>query len=524
MLVFQTLLGLLAASLALVVVARKLHVPSAVALVVGGMALAFVPGVPTITLQPEIALALFLPPLLQLSAYRTDWSAFRVNLVPILLLAVGAVVFTAGAVAIVAKQLLPGIPWAAAIALGAIIAPPDAVSATSVLKGFRLPKRIVSVLEGESLINDASALILYRFAVVATLAGSVSLADASLSFLMSAAGGAASGLAVGWITLWIMLRLDDRLLEIVITFLSAFASYFVAEALDVSGILAAVACGGLMGRRQLELAARTRLEANSAWEFVEFVLVSLVFMLIGLQLRGITARFTEIDVGQLAVLALSVAATLIVSRMLWVFATFYPVTTLWKAIKGVGLDPPLGHPAIIGWAGMRGVVSLAAALALPLDFPSRDVIIFLAFCTILATLVLQGTTLGFLIRRLDVTDSEIEAVTPGVVTARKEVAAAALGALSEKLEDPKHGDVAEALVQDFQERVAHADRMDDNAEDAQQRMGTQLELRTAALEAARAKLLEQRDKLDGETLATLVQELDLEEEQIRVATGSNKQT
>jgi CPA1 family monovalent cation:H+ antiporter len=380
------------------------------------------------------------------------------------------------------------------------------------------------VLEGESLINDASALILYRFAVVATVAGSVSLAEASLSFLLSAAGGAASGLAVGWIAHWIVLRLDDRLLEIVTTFLSAFASYFVAEAINVSGILAAVACGGLMGRRQLELAARTRLEANSAWEFVEFVLVSLIFMLIGLQLRGITDRLTDFDVSRLAVLALAVSATLIASRMIWVFATFYPVNKLWMVLKGENLSPPLSHPTIIGWAGMRGVVSLAAALALPLAFPSRDVIIFLAFCAILATLVLQGTTLGFLIRRLDVKDPEIGTVTPGVVTARKEVAEAALGALSEKLEDPEHGEVAEALVEDFQERAAHADRMDDNAENEQQRLEVQLELRTAALEAARAKLIEQRDKLDGETLATLVQELDLEEEQIRVAMGSTKQT
>jgi CPA1 family monovalent cation:H+ antiporter len=522
MLVFETLLGLLAASLALVVIARSIRVPSAVALVIGGMTLAFVPGVPGITLQPELALALFLPPLLQLSAYRTDWTLFRENLTPILLLAVGAVVFTAGAVAVVAKQLIPDLPWAAAVALGAIVAPPDAVSATSVLRGFRLPKRIVSVLEGESLINDASALILYRFAIVATVAGSVSVADASLSFLLSAAGGAASGLGVGWIAHRIILRSDNRLVEIVITFLAAFASYFVAEAVNVSGVLAAVACGGFMGRRQLELAARTRLESNSAWEFVEFVLVSLIFMLIGLQLRGITDRLAEYDLGRLAALAFTVSFTLIASRIIWVFATFYRPITLWRAIKGDKLNPPVGHPTIVAWAGMRGVVSLAAALALPFAFPSRDVIIFLAFCSILATLVLQGTTLGFLIRLVDAKDDEIGTATPPVVTARKEVAEAALGALSEKLEDPEHGDVAETLVEDFKERVAHAEHMDVDAEGAQQRMESELKLRTAALEAARAKLVERRDELDGETLATLVQELDLEEEQIRVATGANQ--
>ncbi|MDP8915808.1 MAG: cation:proton antiporter, partial [Pseudomonadota bacterium] len=195
MLVFETLLGLIAASVALTLLARKLRVPSAVMLVLGGMGLALAPGLPEVKLEPELALALFLPPLLQASAQRTDWQQFRSSLLPILLLAVGAVLFTAAAVAVVIKQLAPALPWAAAVALGAIVAPPDAVSATSVLKNFKLPRRIVTVLEGESLINDASALVLYRFAVTATLAGSISLAQASWSFLLTAAGGAATGLA-----------------------------------------------------------------------------------------------------------------------------------------------------------------------------------------------------------------------------------------------------------------------------------------------------------------------------------------
>ncbi len=519
MLVFETLLGLIAASVALTLLARKLRVPSAVMLVLGGMGLALAPGLPEVKLEPELALALFLPPLLQASAQRTDWQQFRSSLLPILLLAVGAVLFTAAAVAVVIKQLAPALPWAAAVALGAIVAPPDAVSATSVLRHFKLPRRIVTVLEGESLINDASALVLYRFAVTATLAGSISLAQASWSFLLTAAGGAATGLAVGWLAVWLSKRLHDRLLEIVISFLSAFASYALAEAFHVSGVLAAVACGGLLGRRQFELAARTRLETNSAWEFAEFVLTSLVFLLVGLQLRGIVERLTaaDIDFLRLAMLAGAVAGALIVSRFVWVFATFYPVAALGQALKGCGFAPPLSHPLIISWAGMRGVVSLAAALALPAAFPGRDEIVFFAFCCILATLVIQGTTLGPLIARFDLGDPDIEAVKPEVVTARKEVAEAALSTLSEKLEDPNHADVAETLVQDFQARVHHAERLHEDAGKAQRRMDRQLQLRLEALQAARAKLVEQRDQLDGDTLATLVQELDLEEEQVRLA-------
>lgn len=520
MLIFEMLLSLVGASVLLALLARKLRVPSAVALVLGGMALAFVPGLPEVRLEPELALALFLPPLLQASAQRTDWQLFRASLLPILLLAVGAVLFTAAAVAVVVKQLVPSLPWAAAVALGAIVAPPDAVSATSVLKGFKLPKRLVTVLEGESLINDASALVLYRFAVLAVAAGSISLAQASGSFLLTAVGGAAAGLVVGWATVWLLSRLNDRLLEIVVSFLSAFASYFAAEAFHVSGVLAAVACGGILGRRQLDLAARTRLETNSAWEFVEFVLTSLVFLLVGLQLRGIVDRLAEYDPWRLGLLAAAVSGALIVSRFVWVFVTFYPVAALGQGLRGKGFAPPLSHPTIVSWAGMRGVVSLAAASALPLDFPGRDVIVFLSFCAILATLVLQGTTLGLLIRRFDLGDPDIEAVKPELVAARREVAEAALGALSGRLEDPEHGDVAESLVQDYQNRVDHADRLNDDGEQAQRRMDAHLQLRLTALEAARAKLLEHRDQLDGETLTMLVTELDLEEEQIRVAANA----
>ncbi|HKG77368.1 MAG TPA: Na+/H+ antiporter [Beijerinckiaceae bacterium] len=524
---FEVLLGLLAACVALALLARRLDVPLAVVLVIGGMMLALIPGLPAVNLDPQLALALFLPPLLQASAYRTDWPAFRFNLRPILLLALGAVLFTALAVAAVTKLLLPDLPWAAAIALGAIVAPPDAVAATSVLKNFRIPKRIVVVLEGESLLNDASALVLYRFAVAATLAGGVSLGHASLMFLLSAVGGAVIGYVVGRVAMWIFERLDDTLLDILVSFLAGFAAYLAAEHIHVSGVLAAVACGLVLGQRQhAAFTARTRLEMAAVWGFVEFVLTALVFVLIGLQLRGILERLTQYDPWQLAGLGAVVSAALIISRFVWLIpATFLP-RALSSTLSERDPLPPWSHVAVLGWAGMRGVVSLAAALALPAQFPGRDLILFLAFCAILATLVLQGTTLGPLIRRLGVSEPEDglvnPAVAPEVIEARGQATAAALEAVTETLDDqdPEQAEVADDLLRDLHERAERTDRLRQNAETGAQKLGAQLGLRLTALEAARAKLLaDHKHEIDTESMQALIAELDLEEQQIRLALG-----
>jgi CPA1 family monovalent cation:H+ antiporter len=525
MLVFEILLGLLAASVALALVARHLHMPLAVVLVIGGMALALVPGLPTIDLDPQLALVMFLPPLLQASAYRTDWPAFRFNLRPILLLALGAVLFTASAVAVTTKLLLPDLPWAAAVALGAIVAPPDAVAATSVLKNFRIPKRLVTVLEGESLLNDASALVLYRFAVTATMAGSISLSEASMSFVLAAAGGAAMGYGIGRVAMWIFARLEDTLLDILVTFLAGFAAYIAAEQLHVSGVLAAVTCGLVLGRQQhAAFTARTRLESGAVWSFVEFVLTALVFILIGLQLRDILARLEQYNPWQLAGLGLAVSAALIVSRFIWLFPATWLPRVLSPKLRKRDPMPPWTHVTVLSWAGMRGVVSLAAALALPAEFPGRDIILFLAFCAILSTLVLQGTTLGPLIRHLGVSEPEDEplnpTVTPEAIAARSEATVAAMDAVGEKLNDPEQAAAADELLRDLRIRAKRADQMRQDAETGSQRDATRLGLRLTAVEAARAKLLaEHKEELDTEAMAALIAELDLEEQQIRVALG-----
>ena len=523
--VFEILLGLLAASVALALVARRLHVPLAVVLVLGGMALALVPGLPTIEFDPQLALVLFLPPLLQASAYRTDWPAFRFNLRPILLLAVGAVLFTAAVVAVTAKMLVPDLPWAAAVALGAIVAPPDAVAATSVLKNFRIPKRIVTVLEGESLLNDASALVLYRFAVTATMAGSISFGEASLTFVAAAVGGTVVGYLVGRAAMWIFARLEDTLLDILVTFLAGFAAYIAAEHLHVSGVLAAVACGLVLGRQQhAAFTAQTRLESGAVWAFVEFVLTALVFILIGLQLRDLLARLENYDPWQLAGLGLAVSAALIASRFVWLFPATWLPRALSPSLRERDPMPPWSHVTVLSWAGMRGVVSLAAALALPAEFPGRDIILFLAFCAILATLVLQGTTLGPLIRRLGVSEPEDEPANPGVtpeaIDARSTATVAAMDAVAEKLDDPEHADVAEDLLRDLRVRAKRVDQARQDAGTGAQREAARRGLRLTAIEAARAKLLaEHKDELDSEAMSALVAELDLEEQQIRVAMG-----
>ncbi len=517
----ELLLGLVAFSVALAVLAQRFKLPMAVPLVLGGMGLALVPDLPAVELDPELALALFLPPLLQASAYRTDWPAFRSNLRPILLLAVGAVFFTALAVACVAKLMVPSLPWWAAVALGAIVAPPDAVSASSVLKKFRLPKRIVVVIEGESLINDASALVLYRFAVAAVLAGTASYGSASLQFIGAAAGGTFVGWLAGQGAMWIFARIDDTLLDITVSILAGFAAYLVAEALHASGVLAAVACGLLLGQRQhAEFTAKSRLELRVVWEFLEFLLAALVFMLIGLQLRGIVERLVAQDLGDLIALGLAVSATLIVSRFVWVFSTSWLSRAVSPDVRRADPMPSSASLAVISWTGMRGVVSLAAALALPGNFPGRDLIVFLAFCAILATLVLQGTTLGWLVNRLGVVEVEPDAPAPEEATARAEIADAALDAVKSHLHEDssdEHAGAAAELVQEYEMRSQRANSEDPQTM-AEHRQARQ-RLRLLAIDAARAKLREHTEQVESSTHRALLEELDLQEQQIRIALG-----
>ena len=521
--IFELLLGLLAACVALAVFAQRLNLPVAVTLVVGGIGLAFIPGLPTVQLDPELVLALFLPPLLQVSAYRTDWPAFKNHLGPILLLAIGAVFFTAGVIAVTTKMLVPTIPWWAAIALGAIVAPPDAVAATSILSQFKLPKRIVTVLEGESLINDASSLVLYKFAVAAVGAGAVSYGLGALQFLGVAAGGAVIGWVAGRLAMWIFARLRDTVLDIAVSILAGFAAYLAAETIHVSGVIAAVMCGLVLGRQQhAEFTARTRLELVAIWSFVEFVLTSLVFVLIGLQLRGIIARLEGYDFVHLSTVCVSVSAALIISRFVWVFPSAWLSRAVSRRMQEHDPTPPISHLTIISWTGMRGVVSLAAALALPENFPERDIILFLTFSAIVATLIVQGTTLGWLVRRLDVTEEAASLPEPETAQARAEIAAAALEAVKQHQDVASpHVEAAGELLQEYEVRAERASIEGQDVETKSGQLEAQQRLRLIAIGAGRTKLAEQTDAIDVETHRALGEELDLEEQQIRRALGED---
>jgi CPA1 family monovalent cation:H+ antiporter len=507
--IVQAVLALIAACIGFALVARRARLPYAVILVAGGIVLAFVPGLPTVTLDPALALAFFVPPLLQASAWRTDWRAFRANLRPILLLAVGCVLFTAAFMAVLAKLLLPGLPWAAAVALGAIVAPPDAVAVSAVLRRLPVPRRIVAVLEGESLVNDATALVLYRFAILAVAAGGVAFETAVASFVLVALGGIAVGAAVGYAAIWSFPRLRDPLLETATSFIACFAAFLAGEALGVSGVIAVVTTGLLMGQLQHRvLSPQTRMAAVTVWQFTEFVLTSLVFILVGLQLRGILERLADRGAAELALLAAALSLGLIVSRFVWVMPSIL-IARVIPALRHPG--PQLGQAVVISWAGMRGVVSLAAALALPLDFPERDLLIFLAFCAILATLVLQGTTLAWVIRHFRVEEHRPAGMPPEEAAARRHVARATLAEIERRAEDILEGAVARDLVGEYRDKARVFHGVADGGGQAE--LEARLRIRLAALREGRGALLRHHrdDGLSDEVLAGLEAEMDLEE-------------
>ena len=522
MAIVEAVLAMMAACIALAVLARFAGLPYAVVLILAGSAIAFIPGLPEVTLNPELALAFFLPPLLQASAFRTDWPAFRRNLRPILLLALGCVAFTAFFIGWVARLLMPEMPWAAAIALGAILAPPDAVAAAAVLQRLNLPRRIVTVLEGESLVNDASALVIYRFAIAAMAAGSFVPHEAVGSFFLLGLGGILAGWLVARGTLWAMARLRDTLLETALSFLACYAAFLAAEALHLSGVMAVVTTGIMLGRAQHRVfSARTRLEARAVWDFLEFVLTSLIFILIGLQLNDILGRLGDRGVLELTALALVISLALIVSRFIWVL----PAAALPRLIPAVARRdpmPPFSHLVVISWAGMRGVVSLAAAIALPLNFPERDLIIFLAFCAILATLVLQGTTLEWLIKRLGlVQPPHPHGIDPEEAHARHVAATAMLGAIRKRSSDVLYGPIAQDLLAEHKDRAEHLERVTRGGAAVAAERAARRAVRLEGLEAARAAILalQAEDRLAEEVLAKLSQELDFEETRLRNALG-----
>lgn len=414
-------LGLLMAVAALALLARKITTPYPILLVLGGLALAvlmeFFPRAPKIRLDPEIVFLLFLPPLLFSPALFTSWRDFKANLRPILLLAVGLVLFTTVCVGYYAHYLVPILPLSAAFVLGAIISPPDAVAATAITERLHVHRRLVTIIEGESLVNDAIALVTYEFAVHAMVTGSFSLAQASWKVVVVSLGGILIGLVVGWVASRVQSRLDDPPVQITISLLTPFAAYLPADQLGVSGVLAVVTAGLFLGWRSPEiLGSRVRLQSGPVWEMIEFLLNGIVFILIGLELPDIWSTLAAQPVPKMRLIgdALLISAMVIVVRFIWVFLAAYLPRWFSKKLRERDPYPSWQALVLISWTGMRGVISLAAALAvpsmLPADHPSElDVnlalIIFFTYVVILVTLVLQGLTLPLLIRWLKVSDT-----------------------------------------------------------------------------------------------------------------------
>jgi len=392
-------------------IARSIDVPSPIVLVVAGVILALVPGLPRIALPPNLVLLVFLPPLIYYAAFGMSWQAFRDNLSEISMLAVGCVVFTTIVVAAAAHWLI-GLPWAVAFVLGAIVSPPDVVAPLAIARRLGVPRRITAILEGEGLVNDATALVLVKFALTAVLTGVFSLADATMTFAAIVVSETLWGLVVGWLILRLRYWANEPLIEVTLSLLTPFLAFWIPHAAGGSGVLATVIAGLYVGAKGVELIrSKTRLQAIFFWDFVTYLVEGAIFLLTGLQARVVLEGLGSITLGQLFLYAIAISLVAIAVRFVWVFPATYVPRWLSPALRARDPLTSWHHPFIISFIGIRGVVSLAAALSIPVmiggdqPFPNRHLILFLTFSVIVATLVLQGPVLPWLVRKLGLTDS-----------------------------------------------------------------------------------------------------------------------
>lgn len=427
--------GLLVATAGLAVLARVVNVPYPVTLVLGGALIGFLPGVPEVELEPELVLLIFLPPLLYGAAFFTSVRDLRRNARPIALLSIPLVLVTMVAVAVVAHELI-GLDWGPAFVLGAIVSPTDAVAPAEIMRRIGAPRRLLTIVEGENLTNDWTALVLYRFAITAVVTGSFSLLEAGPKFLATGIGGLAVGLVAGRIIREVRARIDDPPTEITISVLSGYAAYLPAEELGASGVIAAVTIGLYMGWHTPQLTTPLmRLQGVAIWEILTFLLNAVLFLLVGLQLPNVLDELSGRATGDLILWALAVSLVVVGVRLAWMFTVPYLVRMVDRRASQRQRRAPAGERLAVGWAGMRGSVSLAAALAVPITtgagapFPDRDLIIFLAFGVILATLVGQGLTLGPLIERLGLMDDGVEEHEERI--ARQRIAEAGIARIEE---------------------------------------------------------------------------------------------
>ena len=481
----EQLLGLFVAAVILSGVARRVGAPYPVFLALGGAVLALLPIGPSFTLPPDLALALFVAPVLLDAAFDASLRDLKDNWAPVIGLAVVAVALTTIAVAVVSHALIPAMPWAAAVALGAVVAPPDAVAATAVLRPLRPPHRILTILEGESLFNDATALLIFRLAVGAVAADGFSVGAVAPAFLLGVVGSLIAGPVLGWLGLRLTARVKHTPTAIILQFVSTFAVWMLAEHAGLSGVLTMVCYAITVAQSAPEkISARLRIPTYAVWETVVFALNILAFVFIGLQLRPILGTLEPSDRSSYFLVAGAVLLTVIAVRMAWQMS--YNAVIRWRH-RRFGFNPPrpmmrptVGSGFVVAWAGMRGIVSLAAALALPAGFPYRDLIVLTAFAVVLGTLVIHGLTLKPLLRALKLRDDD--PVGRELSAARERAMQAGLASL-----DGDASPLADIVREEFSAQLKHQEPGPDQA-----RHVAHATLHRAALKAARDAVIAMR--------------------------------
>jgi monovalent cation/hydrogen antiporter len=520
-LILLALLGLIAA---LLVAAPILRIPYPIFLVLGGLAISFVPGVPSIALPPDVVLIAVLPPLLYSSAFFTSLRDLRANAIAIGMLAIPLVIVTMVAVAIVAHQWIDNMSWSAAFVLGAIVSPTDPIAATAIMRRLGVPRRVVTVVEGESLVNDGTALVLYRVAVVAAVSGAFSFWNATWHFVWAAVGGVGVGLVVGYLVAALRRRLDNPPVEVTIALMTGYFAFIPANAIDASGVLAVVTAGVYLGWRTPELTSvQTRLQGVAVFEILVFVLNAFVFVLVGLQLSRIVDSLNGQPGSSLVWWGVLVTAAVIMTRLIWGPVLIYLPKVIFRRLRHGPVT--IGSPVVIAWAGMRGAVSLAAALAIPLStdsgaaFPERDLIIFLTFCVILGTLVLQGLTLPAVIRAFRLEPDHLAEEEDA--RARIVAADAALVRLEELTgEEWVRDDTAERMrgLYGFRKN-RFASRFDDGDDGAiEEQSQAYQRLRRELLDAERAAVvdLHRQGEISSDVERGLLRDFDLEDARLEI--------
>jgi len=506
--------------LAVTAVAERIGVPAPLVLIVAGVVASYVPGVPEITLEPEVVLLGLLPPLLYATAIQTSLVDFNANRRSILLLSVGLIIFTTVGIGVLVHLLIPSVGWPAAFAIGAVVAPPDAVAATAVGRRIGLPRRIVTILEGESLLNDATALVSLRTAIAASGAA-ISIEEVGVDFVVAAGGGVAVGAVIFVVVAQLRKRLDDPLMDTAISLIVPFGAYIAAEELEASGVIAVVVAGLLLGHKApIIQTAQSRIAERINWRTIAFVLENVVFLLIGLQAARLfdDVGNSELGGGRIAAVCLLSLVGVIVLRLVWVFPARY---LLVRPRAGSGEPAPASYTFLLGWAGMRGVVTLAAAFIIPEETRHREVLLLIAFTVVAGTLLIQGLSLPWLARRLDVPSPDPMDDALARATLLQQASKAGLHELEQLETDDLHG-VADSIRQ----------RLDQRNFAAWERLGTTADeetpselysrLRLSMIEAERARVLEVRSSgsVPSEVVAEVLSMLDVEESMLDRASAS----